>query len=263
MLSSISERQFKRFDRACDKIYGAVVKEDVPYGYRSLVFVMRLIGIWSTANDSYGYRFQALTLFMFVGILMPFSVFVMAFYFNSIQEAMELTASSLSYWTIALRTAITYWRSDSLRDVFRIHTKLTSSKGSSTEKNERVARVNFLVHTSFSFFYAFTISVALVQVALSKPEDALFPSTSPLPYAFAQRRSVYLSVLVYQMAFSYMFTVCAAIMDSLLFALINTVCGHMEQLKDRLKALGSRGDDDDTFYRDMIECCQCYENCIR
>lgn len=252
----------KWFTGIRDKIYAAQVKEDVPLGFRSQVFVMRVTGIWPTTNDSPWYKWLTIGFFFIVGFLAPLTLFVNVFYSNNIQEAIEHSFVALNFWATAIKAGVSLWRRNNLRHIFRIQANLMNASGSNVQRNDQVARMNYLVHIGFTVLYCSTMSGAVIQATLSKPEDAIFPSTAPLPYGFARRRSVYLAVLVYQILGGYGIIIWAGIKDSLFFAFINTVCGHVAQLKERLQSLGTDGDDM-TFYRDLVECCKCYEDCIR
>lgn len=52
-----------------------------------------------------------------------------------------------------------------------------------------------------------------------------------------------------------------AIEDSLYIALMNIACGHLTQLKERLMRLNIN--DDTHFYAELIDCCECYGQCLR
>lgn len=254
-------RLLKRFDRIRAQMYDAQVKEVVPRGYQSHVFVMRVLGTWSTVDDSPWYKWLTIVLFLFVGILYPASVLIVTYYSVDIAEAINHICLAISCSTTAIKIGVTLWRRDHIRDIFRIHTTLMNTSGSDAVQNDRVARINYLVHVGSITLYSSSVMAVCFQVAVSKPEDGIFPSTAPLPFEFAHRRSVYLGGLVCQIICAYCSVFWAATMDSLFFALINTVCGHVGQLKKRLQSLGSQGDDV-TFYRELMECCKCYENCL-
>lgn len=249
------------FDCFCANIYSAQVNENIPNGYRSQVFVMRVLRFWPMADNPRWYKWQAIACFLFTGVLFPMSVFILVFYSKNMFEAIQHTSIIIIVLTIAVKTIIIYRRRNCLCDIFEIHVRLMSAIGTNVTMHQQVARINYLIHMGFTMMYSVSMAGVVVQIIFGKPEEAILPSTSPLPYAFAQQRSVYLSVLVVQVIWSWcnIFQVAAA--DSLFIALINTVCGHVAQLKERLQSLGSSGDDID-FYRDLVECCKCYEDCL-
>lgn len=56
--------------------------------------------------------------------------------------------------------------------------------------------------------------------------------------------------------------------DSLYVGLMYTGCGHLDELKRRLANLGTTQFDDGEnrdfrFYKDLMDCCRRYENCLR
>lgn len=258
----------KSLDRIGGQIYAALVKEDLPRGYRSHVFVMRAMGIWSTADDSPYHQWLTLSIVFFVGALLPLSLFIVAFYTNNIRDAIEHTFLPLNICATIIKTTITYCRCNTLRDIFHIHVKLMNANGANAVHNERVARNNYIVHVCFLSLYLGTMCGVAVHTVITQPEDTLFPSTSLLPYDFAQRRSVFLGGLAYQLLAAYCTIIWVATLDALFFAVINTLCGHLAQLREQLQRLGTtwggyNDGGDLTFYRDLIDCCQYYEDCAR
>lgn len=81
-------------------------------------------------------------------------------------------------------------------------------------------------------------------------------------------------VLVYQVAITACAVIWVGMEDAITIALLNVNCGHFAELKQRLQQLGDGGggggggggsgeDRNRWFYRDLMECCQRYENCLK
>lgn len=252
------------FNRFGDKIYATHVKETFPSAVRSHVFVMCASGIWQTGVESRPFKWLTFALFIVIGIIFPLSLFANVFFVSSIEEAMDHVFLSLSCWATAFKTAVIYWRRDSIRELFRIHAKLTRD----TIRNAKsIDGVNFGIHAYFTFIYCLEWCTFVVQTSFSAPELALHPSTSRLPYNVADLRSIYWAVLVYQIWCHFVIVVVAAMEDTFYIALMNMACSHVDELEERLKTLGtefvSGVDRDVQFYRDLIAYCERYENCLR
>lgn len=251
--------------RIVGRIYAALVKEYVPPGFRSHVFVMRVLGVWPTPDDSVWYKALTLTIFLSVGFLFPLSLFVNVCYASSIEEVIDQSFISLTCWTIACKASFIYWRQKSIRELFRIHAALLCDAVKPI--TDPIARQNFSAHIFLTCTYMMSWSMFLAQAAIVDPRDANWPSTSRLPYDFANRRSVYLCGLVYQ-SMSYLCnSICGAMEDSFYIALINMTGGHVAILKLRLRKLGASDingyNGNMRFYRDLVECCKWYGNASR
>lgn len=251
--------------RSYDKIYASQVKEYIPRGFRSHVFVMRVTGIWPTADDSAWYKRLTIAFFSFSGILFPLSMFINVVWAKSIQEAMDRLFFSLTLSTVTFKSAVIYWRNENIREIFRIHASLLPKNAQS---NKQIVRVNFTVHLVFTAMYFLTWCAFALQSIFTQDENTILPSTSHWPFEFAQRRWVFWTVLVYQLVGCFTNGVCDAPMhDAFYLALLNAICGHVAELKERLRALGSEfvdGEDrDGRFYKDLVNCCKRYEAILR
>lgn len=257
-----------RLSHLLGRIYATQVKDIVPPGLRSHVFLMRVTGVWPTAIDSPSYKWQTVAFFFFIGVAFPCSQFANIFFTTTIEEAMDFSFTSLSVWTSAFKTAVIYWRRDNIRELFGIHGQLSYGSGRIADTNRRVARLNTLVHVILTLFYLLVVGAAVAQTIFSRPEDAIIPSTSRLPYHFAARRDVYWSVLMAQVICASGVIIWTAIDDSFFIALINIALGHLGELKMRFEGLGSdigqgERNRDARFDGDLVECCRRYENCLR
>lgn len=208
------------------------------------------------ADDSRWYKWLTFAVFIIVGLLFPLSLFVNIIFATTIEEAVEHTFLTLTGWTIAFKAGILYWRRNVLRDIFRIHTSLLRDTKplDGTNYFERFEKILASIH-----FMSWC--VGMIQVAFSRPEDATLPSTSQLPYEFAERHSVYLTVSVWQMLCASGLVAWVTMEDTLSLALMNITCEHVAQLKRQLRQLGSQGDDL-LFYVNIKDCCMRYEDCL-
>lgn len=250
-------------ERMFGRIYTTQVKEDIPCDFRSHVFVMRVTGLWPTADDSSQYKWLTIASFLCVCVLTPASVVVNIFFAHSIEQAMDHLFISSSGLPTAVRAGVLYWHRHSIRNIFRIHAGLTRNTSSEhTAYNDRLARMNFHIHMILTALYSAVMLAISVQIIFMVPQGRILSSTAYLPYAFAQHRSLYLAVLTYQVCSSWVNIMTASTQDAVFVAMINTVCGHVKQLKERLQQLNANGDDA-TFYKDLIDCCQRYADCLR
>lgn len=255
--------------RVTDRIYATQVKEFIPHGFRSHVFIMRMMGMWPTAdNDSPRYKWLTIAAFLIAGILYPLSLLVNIVFINRFAEAMDYLFIALACWVATFKAGVIYWRRDIIRELFRIHVSLMSDARQNTmEINERIVRMNVCAHVAQTALYLLSWILFVVEVVTLAPGDGIYPSTWKWPYAFAQQRAIYLIVLVSQMMCDYGVSIYLALTDTLSMALINEICGHLEQLKANLRVLGAhdRSDDgrDTEFYKGLLECCRKYEQCLR
>lgn len=258
----------KWFNRVVAQIYAIHIKEIIPFGFQSHVFLMRVTGIWPTTNDSRWYKWLTIAFFLFVGVLFPFTMFVNIFMVNTIQEAMDHSFLSLSCWTSAFKACVIYQRRDSLRKLFIIHGNLCDdSSNRHKERLDRIAWINIRIHTALMTLYFLTTCTVVIQVIFAEPMQGFFSSTSHFPYAWARQRSVYLIVLVFQIVCALGIVAWTAIEDSLSIGLINTICGHVAELKERLEAVGTIATEgvpkNLNFYRELIDCCKRYAIYLR
>lgn len=250
-------------DRIIARLYAAVVKEDIPPGFQSHVFVMRLTGLWPTATDSPKYKWLTIAFFTYVGILGSLSQFANIFFVNSVPEAMESQFLSLTCCATTIKAAIIYWRRDDIREMFRIHVALSGS-GSGIDK--RIVRMNLFIHLFYTSLYFVSLCAQVMQSYL-QPDDAPFPSTSKLPYDFARRHAVFVTGLVFQTLGNTGISLWTSVEDSFYIALMSTTCGHVMQLKERLRTMSvvavDMNERNSLFYMFLCECCRRYEKSLR
>lgn len=254
--------------RTYNRHYAVLVKEFVPSGFKSHVLMMRVTGVWPTADDPSWYKWLTIAFFSFVGLLFPLSLLVNVLFANSIEEAMDYSFTSLSCWSSSFKTSMIFWQRQRVRELFRIHGRLSHGFGHNAEHHTRVAQINTRVHVYLSIVYSVTVCTNVVQSIFSKPEDAILPSTTHFPFEFAQRRAVFWSLFVCQTLCVNCLIIWTGIDDSFFIALINTTCGHLTDLKERLKSLGSDYTNADEnrdlrFCKEMFGCCKQYEECSR
>lgn len=256
-------------NRLCGHIYSSTVKEYVPIGLRSHMFVFRVSGIWPTADDSHWYKLLTITFFVFVGIIFPLSLFAEILLANSIEEAMKHSFVTLTCGATTFKAGVIYWRRNDIRSFYRIHVRLLHT---TVERCTSSVRTDIRMYIILTSLYMFWWSMLCVQIIVATPEDRLFVSTLHWRYAFAENRAVYLIVLVYQVVSDWWLCVMASAQDSFYIALMSTVCGHLTQIKEGAKALGNEGaegaksenkEPNSRYYRELIGLCQRYEECLR
>lgn len=248
-------------NRIVGRIYSSRVKEDIPFGFQSHVFVMRVTGTWPTTDDSRWYKLLTISFFLFVGIMWPLCFFGNMLYANNtIDEVMMQLFAVIMACTITIKGVAIYWHRDSIRELFRIHTELL--RNDSLQRLHRIGRRNFRVHTTLTAFYLLAWLNDVVQIYYLKPEERSYSSTAHYPHDIARNRAVYLTVLVLQASGSVGAVLWLGVQDTLPYALLNTVCGHVAELKTHLENL--RADDGDSmFNKELIRCCERYENCLK
>lgn len=246
----------------CGSIYDAQVKEDVPAGLRSHVFVFRVMCFWPMAEDPRWYKWLTTSLYLSIGVLFPLSLCVNIFFVTSVQEAMDHIFLSVAFSTTGFKMGIIYWQLDNIRELFRIHAELLRGAWRNAVNHSRTARLNLRIHMLFTLMYGSTAVGFLLQVAFSRPEDSVYTSTLLYPFDFMHSRAIYSTVLVYQCVGNMCSGIWAALTFTFLSALMNIACGHLADLKDRLRNLGT-AKDTSMFYKDLIDCCKCYGMCLR
>lgn len=251
--------------RTIGRLYATLVKDEIPFGFRSHVFVMRITGIRPTATDSPLYKWLTIAYFLFVGIIFPLSLFMNTLFAHSIEEALEPLLIALLCWANASKAAVIYWHRNSIRDISRIHADLLrDADRNAANEHEQIGRKNFNIHAVLTILYFMSWCSDVARTIFLPSEEGTLLSTSCLPFEFADSRLVYFTVLVYQFIGALAMCMCmwVAMMDALPIALIITACGHVAQLKQRLRNLGSKGDNL-KFYDGVVECCERYEGCLR
>lgn len=133
------------FNSIYDRAYTALVKESVPSGFRSIILVMRVTGIWPTAStDTSRYKWLFIGTFVFVAVLFPLSMFVNIIFAHSVEEAMDFSFASLSCCVTTYRSECFYWQHQHIRELFRIHERL--ARRLSHNRVDAVARMNTHIH---------------------------------------------------------------------------------------------------------------------
>lgn len=258
----LSSRASMWLKRSCGRVYAAHIKENIPHGFRLQVFVMRLTGLLPTTNDPPWYKWLTIVFFCSVGILLPWSQLVNIVFVQTIPAAMHHSFLPLNFWATAFKAAVIHYRRDDIRQLFRIHDGLWRATGCG-----RKIDVNIREQIATATLYLMTWLAVVVQSVLSESEDAMLPSTAHWPYDFAQAQAVYWIVLTLQIAISVGYIIWAAVGDLFYIGTINTACGHITQLNEQLKCVGTEivtGEDLDLrFYKDLVECCRQYEDCLR
>lgn len=246
-----------------DKVYAAALKEDIPLGFQSHVFIMRVTGIWPMADDSAWYTRYTVVIFLLIGLLLPLEESVNIFFaMDSVEGAMDHVYLSLTHFITAVKAFIIYWYRDDIREIFRLHAILLRGNDVTTDRYKRTVRMNYLVHISFTSIYVISWWGALVQVLTSEPDEAMWRSTLHFPFKLADNHALYLIVLVYQGLSILANVFWTAVTDAFYVALINMICYHVTYLKKRLVRLGAQPNDR-LFYKDLIECCERHESCLR
>lgn len=234
-----------------------ILPEDLPSGVTSQVLVMRATGLWPTADNPRWYRWLTITLFAFAGIVFPLSLLANIIFATTIQAAMDHLFFSLTCWTVTFKAIVIYRQHNAIRENIRIHAELQRS----TVLDDSIARTNLRIHIALFSLYFAGWCAFLAQIFSAPPTERNWLSTTLFPFAFAQRPSVYVAVLVLQALGNLCLTIWVAIEDSLYIALMNIACGHLTQLKERLMRLNIN--DDTHFYAELIDCCECYGQCLR
>lgn len=252
------------FNRICHKIYAAQVKEDIPPGLQSHVFEMRISGFWPTVDDSRYYKWLTIGMFLFVGVIFPLSLFVNMFFVASVLEAINHFFLSMTHSSTIFKMCIIYWQRERIRELFRINVGLSHG----AEYTNQIARTNVRLHTLFTLLYGGSCCGLITQSILSRRGEGVLPSTSLYPFDFVQRREIYSIFLVYQCFSNTCCALLATTPEGFYVGLMNQACGHLIDLKNRLKNLGTQinghnADRDAVFYRDAIDCCKRYEHCLR
>lgn len=247
------------------RLYTAVVTEDIPHGFRSQVLLMRVTGAWPTTDNSFLYKCLTIAFFSFVGIFFPLSLPMNILFIDfKIDDALQHSFASMPAFAATFKVVVIYWRLDNIRAFFRLHTAMLSRGGRrDAAANDQVARMNIRIHAVLTLLYVLYALSAVVQNTFAQPADKIIVSTMNLPYDFARSRAVYVSGLMFQIVCSVCACMLVALEDSLFIPMINTVCCHLIQLKERLRLLGTSGAGDVRFYSDLIDCCKRYEDCLR
>lgn len=238
------------------------MEDDIPLEFRSYVIVMRVMGAWPTTDNSSSYKWLRIAVYLFVGIQLPLSLFVNIFYVNSTVAALDYSFTSLVCCATMLKTIVLYWHRDNIRELFRSHAGLVRGVEQKTAYHNRIGRQNFIIHAALTALYAMSYCYEIVQVICVPPEKRTFSSTAHYPWKLTGNRTVFLIVLIVQSVDAAILVVSLSLHDSFPLSFMNTGCGHLGELKLRLQRLGSTNNDAD-FYKEVVECCQRYENCLR
>lgn len=249
----------------CAKMYAALVKEFVPRGFRSHIFLLRVLGLWPSADASRWYKYLTIAYFSFVGIVFPLSQLVNMFFVHTILQAMDSMFISFASWATTCKAAVIYWRRDHIRQLFCLNANIAHNGNSGMA--QRATHTNINVQIILAALYLVTWFFGVIQSVVVKRVNAMLPSTAHWPYDIVHEGNVYWPGLVLQSVTSGVFIVSVATMDAFYIASITMTCGHIAQLKERLRNLGTvdvRGDNSELrFYKDFIDCCHRYENCLR
>lgn len=244
------------------RIYAALVQEDIPYGLKSHVFVLRMAGLWPMPDDSRYFKWFTFIFVKLALVLFIMSLFLNIFFVDSLQLAIDQIYAVSVCCAMITKACVLHWQRNTIRDLCRIHRKLVRSGGQNEEHYNRVGRMNFNIHAFATAAFIGSWISETGQTIVVDPEHRTLSSTTYYPYEFAHNRVVYLAVLFLQILGAFLVVVVIGVQETLPIVLINTGCGHMEELKRRLQTLGSE-ESDLILYKELIECCQRYEDSLR
>lgn len=238
------------------------VKESVPHGFKSHILLLRLTGWWPLKTDSRWYNSLTIASVFLIGISPSLLQTAILFYANTMEEAMDRLFLGLNCWMTVLKVCTIYRRRDCIRQLFCIQAHLSPHTG-----RNRCAQMNFYLHVAIFTVYFSTYCTFVMQSVVAKPEDRILLSTSPFPFTLAGNEVVCWTVLVYQIISVAGLIAWVALADSFYMAFMNIACGYLEAFEEKLKVLGIRSADKEIvdlhFYKDLMECCQMYEDCLR
>lgn len=254
--------------RLYENVFTNQITEHIPADMKPQVFMFRITGIWPSQDDSLAYTILTTVCFGLWGFAFPLSLIINVFYADAIEDVMDSLFISATCLNTTFRAAVVYSQRSNIRRLFRIHVDLMRNcdrDGNQMFRN--VVHLNVNVFRFLLCFYSAACGIIIPQVALCKRENGIWPSTSRMPYAFANKQWVYLSALLFQILCSYGIIFWTAVGDAYPVALMNMTCGHVTHLKMRLRNLGAKYSKqmnrDREFYTDLIECCKHYEACLR
>lgn len=254
------------FNQIYERVFSDQIKEYIPPDVKPHVFFLRITGAWPSKNRSFLYIMLTIAYFSLIGILFPMSQFINIFYAVSIDEAMDFSFLSVACWGPAFKMFVMYSQQENIRKLFRMHEDMMRGNRSD-ELFSQITRNNVNMFKFFLSLYLATWAAVVIQIIFSKPENGAWASTSHLPHEFAKDATVYLTVLVYQIIGNFSIIIWTAIVDTYPIALIILTCGHVSDLKTRLRNLGKeyplRVDKDKKFYDEVIDCCKRYEQSLR
>lgn len=260
-------RILERFNRVRAKVYAAVVIEDVPFGWQSHVFVMRVTGLYPMADNPKCYKWLTISMFIVFGIVTSLTMFVNYFLMDSFFDSMFPFICAVGDSAATMKAISLYWQRNQIPKLFTIHERLWRNAGSNSDGYDRIARINYGIHVILTGLYMGVFFAASAQTIYSQPDEAIFSSTAHYPDGLSQYTSLYVVVLLIEIFGCVICTVWVAIVDTLNIALMNMAWAYVVELKNCLRQLGSvcaKGEDRDArFYQDLMKCCMDYEDCLR
>lgn len=229
VLKDFASRTLLSVNRVVGQVYSTLIKEFIPSGFKTQLFVMRVTGMWPTVDDPCWYKWLTIAALLLVTILSPMSLCVNLIFANTIEEIIEHATIPLNLWMIAIKAGLFYRRRHNLRDFFGIHAGLAQGAGRNTMTIDRVARANSRVHIAIMVLDVSSWFMAMIQSVLLTPGNGMVSSTSHWSYTFTAKRWVFLVVLWFQVCCTCVSVNWVATTDSLYIALMNTVCGHLTE----------------------------------
>lgn len=254
---------FGLFGKCRDRAYDAIIREDIPHGLRSHVFMFRVLGIWRYENDSLTFKWLTSSAFILFGVVFPLSILANIIFVQSIEAIMEYSFMALNCAVIAFKGILIHCKSDQIREIFRTHNQLMRAANDRHEIYMKISRENSVIQVLLTSMFNFCWLLFLIENVIADDEERFWPSTLHWPFEFADKHVVYMCVLVFQGISDWYVVFLAGTEDSFLIALVNNLCGHVITLKEKLRSLGTHCESDVEFYADLVRYSLFYEECFR
>lgn len=149
------------------------------------------------------------------------------------------------------------------------------------ELNKQITKPGEAVYTNVIIYECRVITKALTYLYLSSfallttynliadIHDGFWPSTTAIPFDFAQLKWVYWSVFIFQGFANFVMCWSGTAIDTYGVLLSNILGSHIEVLRYKLRTLGTRDNQDDDnnksdhFHSELIACIEYHRKCLR
>lgn len=258
----------------------------IPTELRIHIVIFRIFGMWPPEKPSFFYNLLSYLTFFLVGLAFPVSLLWNVFFVGSVDKILDHLFISSSA-SMALIKATNVWVQQSkLRKLFQLHHQMLEKYGENQEEMKVFQVISKDCSAMLKFFtvtYMSAWATVGLQSAFSVKEKRLWPSTSLLPFDFAQQQWVYLFVISCQCYQNFCHCLLTCVNDTYPVFMIKSLSGHIEILRRRLRALGigdvkpSAGVEklrkvtnreqnvselNQRYYREIIDCVKEYESCL-
>lgn len=202
--------------------------------------ILRTLGIYTTSDSNRLLKLWGIIVFIWSGLILVCCQFISVIYAESSNGMIEEILFLLTTSSIPVKVFCFYIRIDNLSNILDI-LKMVDNQ---VENEDDILTMQKLyrrcrrITTTFYSFYLSTVMSLFVQLIFLEKEERTWKSTILVPFEFAQRSSVYHTVLFFQSIGNLLNCLLAVSTDTYCYTLLNLLNGHINILSTNISKIG-------------------------